>query len=409
VTQFADRVVNLPPYALAKASAMKEEARKAGHEILDLTIGSPDLRPPQSVIDALKEALDSPGPYHRYSPFGGLPEFRSAIATWYERRFGVSVDPATEVMPVIGSKEGLERLAMALLNKGDTALIPSPAYPAYWGAVYLVEGIPYEMPLLEENGFIPDLDAIPEDVRRRAKYLLFNYPNNPTGACETDFYERAVAFCKKYGCVCVSDIPYSDLLLDEDASARSIFQIPGARDVAIEFQSFSKNYSMAGWRVAFAAGRADLIAALGKIKANVDFSIFPAMQYAAAKALTGPQDVIDLYCRKYRERRDVVMEWTKRLGWRAFRPKAAMYVWSRIAPGYGSSEEFTRDIAMNTGVVLSPGNGFGRYGEGYFRIALVEEAAKIDAGFRRIEAWRGARPQTASPASLTAERSPRAS
>lgn len=389
MSMFADRVVNLPPYALAKASAMKEGARAKGLDVIDLTIGSPDLRPPQSVIEALKEALDDPAQLHRYSPFGGLPEFRHAISTWYERRFGVSINPDTEALPVIGSKEGLERLAMALLNKGDIALVPSPAYPAYYGAIYLVEGVAYEMPLLEENGFIPDLDAIPEDVRRRAKYLLFNYPNNPTGACETDFYEKAVAFCQKYGCVCVSDIPYSDLLLDPGASARSIFQIPGAKEVAVEFQSFSKNYSMAGWRVAFVAGRPDIIAALARIKNNVDFSIFPAMQKAAAKVLTGPQDVIEFYCRKYRERRDVVIDWTERLGWRAFKPSAAMYVWSRIAPGYASSEEFTHDVVMNTGVALSPGVGFGRYGEGFFRIALVEDAAKINAAFERIAAWAG--------------------
>jgi LL-diaminopimelate aminotransferase len=389
--EFADRVIYLPTYAFAKTEAIKGEARKKGLDLIDLTIGSPDLRPPRVAIDALKEAVDDPkAQLHKYSPFWGIPEFRQAVATWYKQRFDITLDPETEVLPVIGSKEGLERLSMALLNKGDTALIPSPGYPAYLGAVHLCEAIPHEMPLRAENGFIPDLDAIPEDVRQRAKYLLFNYPNNPTGACETDFYEKAVAFCRKYGSVCVSDIPYSELTLDDDASARSIFEIPGSRDVAVEFQSFSKTYSMAGWRIGFAVGQPEVLQAMAKIKANVDFSIFPAMQRAAARVLTAPQEIIEPFRAKYRERRDATMAGLERVGWAGYRPKAAMYVWARVPSGYASSLEFVRDVVMNTGVMVSPGDGFGRHGEGYFRIALVEERARIDEAFARIEKWRSA-------------------
>jgi LL-diaminopimelate aminotransferase len=386
--EYSDRFKKLPPYGLARTEPLKDEARRKGVDLIDLTIGSPDLKPPKAVIDALKEALDDPKVnLHRYSPFKGLPEFRAAVATWYERRFGIVLDPQTEILPVIGSKEGLERLAIALLNTGDIALIPSPAYPAYLGAIHLVEGTPYEMPLLEENGFIPDLAAIPADIARRAKYLLFNYPNNPTGACEHDFYEKAVAFCRKNDVLCVSDIPYSELALDADAPARSIFQVPGAKEIAVEFQSFSKSYSMAGWRIGFAVGRADIIAALSKIKANVDFSVFPAMQRAAARILVGPQDCIDVYRAKYRERRDATLAGLSRLGWWALRPKAGMYVWGRIPPHYATSFDFVADVVRNAGVVLSPGSGFGRYGEGYFRIALVEEKARIEEAFARIERW----------------------
>lgn len=384
---FADRVKNLPPYGLARTESLKEEARRKGHSLIDLTIGSPDLRPPRSVIEAFKEALEDPGTsYHRYSPFKGLPEFREAVATWYDARFGVRLDPEREVLPVIGSKEGLEKIALATLNKGDVALVPSPAYPAYLGAVHLVEGTPYEMPLLEGNGFLPDLDSIPADTARRARYLLFNYPNNPTGACETDFYERALAFCRKHGVLCVSDIAYSELTLDPGYSARSIFQLPGAKEISVEFQSFSKTYCMAGWRVGFVAGRADVIEALMRIKTNCDFSVFPAIQRAAARALTGPQDVVEYYRAKYRERRDAALAGLARLGWSAHRPKAGMYVWIRVPNGYASSTEFVRELLMATGVAMTPGIGFGRYGEGYVRIALVEERERIEEAFRRIEA-----------------------
>jgi LL-diaminopimelate aminotransferase len=388
---FADRVKNLPPYGLARTEPLKEEARRKGLDLIDLTIGSPDLRPPQAVLDALKEALEDPKiSYHRYSPFKGLPEFRQAVATWYERRFGVLLDPEKEILPVVGSKEGLEKVAMALLNKGDTALIPSPAYPAYLGAVHLVEGAPYEMPLLEKNAFVPDLETIPSDVARRARYMLFNYPNNPTGATESDFYERALAFCRRNDVLCISDIAYSELGLDPGVAGRSIFQLAGAKEIAIEFQSFSKMYSMAGWRVGFVAGRADVIEALMRIKTNCDFSVWPAVQRAAAKILTGPQDCVDFYRGKYRERRDAALAGLARIGWSAHRPKAGMYVWIRMPQGYGSSTEFVRDVLLRSGVAMTPGIGFGRYGEGYVRIALVEDKAKIEEAFRRIEAGVGA-------------------
>ncbi len=387
---FADRVKNLPPYGLARTEPLKEEARRKGLDLIDLTIGSPDLRPPKAVIDALKEALEDPKTsYHRYSPFKGLPEFREAVATWYKRRFDVTLDPEKEILPVVGSKEGLEKIALALLNKGDVALVPSPAYPAYLGAVHLVEGAPYEMPLLPQNDFLPDLDAIPPEIARRARYLLFNYPNNPTGASEASFYEKALAFCAKHDVLCVSDIAYSELALDPGVTGRSIFQLPGAKEIAIEFQSFSKTYSMAGWRVGFVAGRADVIDALMRIKTNCDFSVWPAIQRAAARILTGPQECVEFYREKYRERRDAALAGLERLGWWALRPKAGMYVWIRVPSTYGSSTEFVRDVLMGTGVAMTPGIGFGRYGEGYVRIALVEEKARIEEAFQRVAEWAG--------------------
>jgi len=387
---FAKRAATLPKYAFARTDEMKAEAKAKGKDLIDLAIGNPDLRPPRRAIDALHRALDDPNrQLHRYSPFNGIPVFREAVARWYKKRFGVDVDPETEVLPVVGSKEGLLKLALAMLNSGEVALVTSPAYPAYFPAVQVAEGVAHELPLLEENSFIPDLAAVPASVLSRAKYLLFNYPNNPTGAIEVDFYEKALAFAEKHGLLAVSDIAYSELPLDDGVVTRSIFQLDPEKKRSIEFQSFSKTYCMAGWRVGFLVGNRDVVAIIRKIKTVSDFSIFPAIQAAAAEILDGPQDCIDDLRKIYRERRDVLVQGLRGLGWNVSSPKAGMYVWTRIPKKFASSEEFAVSLGLSTGVILSPGGGFGRVGEGFVRMALVEPKEKLADAVDRIRKWGG--------------------
>lgn len=385
---FATRATTLPKYAFARTDEMKQEARAKGHELIDLAIGNPDLRPPRLAIDALHAALDDPkSQNHRYSPFVGIPVFREAVARWYKKRFDVDVDPETEVLPVIGSKEGLAKLALVMLNPGDVALVPSPAYPAYFPAVGIAGGIAQEMPLLEENDFLPDFDAIPKDAIAKAKYLVINYPNNPTGAVETDLYEKAIAFAAKHDLLVASDIAYSELPLDDDVVTRSIFQVDKKKERSIEFQSFSKTYSMAGWRVGFLVGRADVVAMVRKLKTTSDFSVFPAIQVAAAAVLGGPQDCIAELRKTYRERRDVIVDGLRGIGWNVSKPKAAMYVWTRMPDGWKSAEDFAVELGLATGVIMSPGAGFGRAGDGFVRMALVEPKERLEEAVRRIKKW----------------------
>jgi len=385
---FAKRATSLPKYAFARTDEMKADVRATGKDLIDLAIGNPDLRPPRLAIDALHAALDDPErQLHRYSPFNGIPVFREAVARWYKTRFDVDLDPETEVLPVIGSKEGLLKLALAMLNRGDIALVPSPAYPAYFPGVGIAEGTSYEMPLLEENGFNPDLDAIPADIAAKAKYLIINYPNNPTGGIETDLYEKAMAFSEKHDVLIASDIAYSELPLDDDVVTRSIFQLDREKKRSIEFQSFSKTYCMAGWRVGFLAGNADVLLMIRKLKTASDFSIFPAMQVAAAAVLDGPQDCIEDLRRIYRERRDVLVGGLRDLGWDVSSPKAGMYVWTRIPEGFSTSEEFALAVGSATGVIMSPGDGFGKAGAGFIRMALVEPKERLEEGIKRIRAW----------------------
>ncbi|MFH1279888.1 MAG: aminotransferase class I/II-fold pyridoxal phosphate-dependent enzyme [Candidatus Eisenbacteria bacterium] len=383
---FATRATSLPKYAFARTDEMKQDARAKGHDLIDLAIGNPDLRPPRLAIDALHAALDDPkSQNHRYSPFAGIPVFRGAVARWYKKRFDVDVDPETEVLPVIGSKEGLAKLALAMLNPGDVALVPSPAYPAYFPAVGIAGGVVQEMPLLEENDFLPDFDGIPKDAALRAKYLVINYPNNPTGAVETGLYEKALAFAEKHDLLLASDIAYSELPLDDDVVTRSIFQVDRKKERSIEFQSFSKTYSMAGWRVGFLVGKPDVVAMVRKLKTTSDFSVFPAIQVAAAAVLDGPQDCIADLRRTYRERRDVLVDGLRGLGWNVRRPKAGMYVWTRIPEGFKTSEEFAIRVGMETGVIMSPGGGFRPAGEGFVRMALVEPKERLAEGVERIK------------------------
>jgi LL-diaminopimelate aminotransferase len=382
----SDRLENLPPYTLAKVFQDRDAKLRQGVDVIDLGVGNPDLRPPQHAIDALKAALDDLAvENHRYPSFAGLPEFRAAVASFYKTRFGVTVDPATEALALVGSKEGIAKFLSAHLNPGDTFLLATPCYPAYLGAAALTQARVVEVPLLAKHGFLPDLSAIPTDDAKRAKIISVNFPNNPTGGVETpEFYQDLLRFARDYDLFVLSDIAYCDLSMDPSYRARSFLEFDRDKERTVEFHSFSKSYSMQGWRVGFAAGNAEAMAHLLKIKSNTDFGVFMAVQRAAIAVLTGPQD----YCAKaaatYRARRDAFLAGVKPLGYPVETPRATLYVWLPIPRRFTSSLDFTRELLDKTGVCVAPGSGFGKAGEGYVRIALCVSEERMREATRRM-------------------------
>ena len=376
----ADRVANLPPYVFATIFRMKDEALAAGREVIDLGVGNPDGRAPANIIAALNRTLqDESWNCHGYGTFKGLPQLREAIAAWYLGRFAITWDPESEILPLIGSKEGLANMMRAYLNAGDTVIVPSPCYPAYFGAARLCEAKIFEPALTEERGFVLDFDTIPNDVADRARMLILNYPHNPTGGvCDLAFYEKAVAWCHDHRVLLVSDIAYSELGFDADAPPPSVFQATGAREVAVEFQSLSKSHNMAGWRTGFAVGGAEVIANLGRVKSTVDFSLFGGIQMAAVEALTGTQKICADNRALYEHRRNLVVAGYRELGWEVPSPPATLYVWARIPPAWGDDDfSFVTEVFKKSGVLLSPGSGFGINGKGYARTSLVIDDARI--------------------------------
>jgi LL-diaminopimelate aminotransferase len=386
MSRAARRIAATKPYIFQTLHEMKTEAAGRGVDVIDLGVGNPDRRPAPEIVAALHEELDDTrSPSHSYPPYAGLLPFRQAIATWYEQRFGVTVDPNREVLPLVGTKEGLGHLLLAVLDPGDTLLIPTPAYPAYAGAASVAEANVVEVPLREEAGFRIEPDRIPADVARRAKLMIVNYPGNPTGACcDLEHYRQIFEFAREHDILIASDIAYADLVLDEDTPAPSFLEVPGAKDLAVEFYSFSKTYSMAGWRVGFAAGNEELIRLLLKLKSNLDFGVFPAIQRAAARTLLGSRDPIDDLCRTYRGRRDRIVSGLRAAGWNVSSPSASMYIWTRIPEGYPNSLAFVRDLFERTGVLLSPGSGFGDAGEGFVRISLIADEDRLEEVVRRV-------------------------
>jgi LL-diaminopimelate aminotransferase len=377
----ADRVANLPPYVFATVFRMKEEALAAGREVIDLGVGNPDGRAPDNIIAALNRTLqDESWNCHGYGTFKGLPQLRKAIAAWYLGRFSVTLDHGSEILPLIGSKEGLANLMRAYLNAGDTVIIPSPCYPAYFGAARLCEADIYEPALTEERGFVLDFDTIDNEVAARARMLILNYPHNPTGGvCDLAFYEKAVAWCRDHGVLLVSDIAYSELGFSVGESPCSVFQVDGAREVAVEFQSLSKSHNMAGWRTGFAVGGAEVIANLGRVKSNVDFSLFGAIQMAAVEAVSGSQQICADNRALYEHRRDLMVEGYRALGWDVPAPPATMYIWARIPAAWGDDDfAFITEVFEKSGVLLSPGSGFGIHGRGYARTSLVINDTRIE-------------------------------
>jgi len=383
----AKRIDQLPPYLFAEISRKIARKRAAGEDVISLGIGDPDLPTPRHVIERLCRAARVPA-NHRYPETDGLPDLRRAIAAWYRRRFDVALDPDTEVLPLIGSKDGIAHIALCFIDPGDVALVPDPAYPVYATGTAFAGGECHYLPLLEENEFLPNLDAVPPDMAERAKVLWLNYPNNPTGAtAELDFFERAVDFARHHDLAVLHDDPYSDVAFDGYRPA-SFLQARGAKDIGIEFNSLSKTYNMTGWRIGMAVGNRDIINALMRVKSNIDSGIPQAIQHMAIEALTGSQDAIDEHNRVYQRRRDLLLATLKRMGLRARRPLASLYVWARVPDGF-TSAGFAESLLEETAVVVTPGMGYGPHGEGYVRLSLTVPDERLEEALRRMERWSG--------------------
>jgi len=381
--KLSKKLQDLPPYLFLEIDKAKRKARSEGRDIIDLGIGDPDQPTPRHIIEALYQASLDPA-NHRYALDQGMPALRRSIAGWYKDRFGVGLNPDSEVLPLIGSKEGLAHFPLAFLNPGDYSLVPDPCYPPYKGGTILAGGKPYLMPLLEENAFLPDLKKIPLAVRKKTKIIFVNYPNNPTSAtAERPFYKELIEFARKNKIIIVSDLAYSEMSYDGYRPS-SILEIEEAREVAIEFHSLSKTYNMTGWRLGWASGNQNLIAALAKVKSNIDSGIFSAVQLAGIVALSGPQEYVKNMCSLYQERRDCLMEGLDSLGWQAHIPKATFYVWIKV-PKAKSSIKFAGIILDKTNIVVTPGVGFGRYGEGYIRMALTVSKERIKEALERLK------------------------
>ena len=379
----AARLAQLPPYLFQEIDRLKADLLAKGVDVINLGVGDPDLPTPDHIIERLQEAAEDPST-HQYPSYSGMNNFRISVAGWYQRRFGVELDPLREVLTLIGSKEGIAHFPLAFINPGDLALVPTPAYPVYQAAMLFAGGESYFMPLVRENNFLPDLSAIPPDTARRAKLMFLNYPNNPTSAtAERDFYERVVAFAREYDVVVCHDAAYSEMAFD-GYRPMSFLEIPGAKEVAIEFHSLSKTYNMTGWRLGFAVGNARLIEGLGQVKSNIDSGAFNAVQWAGIAALEGDQQCVTEMQQTYQERRDVLIAGLRRVGIEPVIPKATFYVWCPTPPGY-TSADFTSLLLKECGIVTTPGSGFGAPGEGYVRLALTVNKARIAEAVARIE------------------------
>lgn len=380
----ADRIKNLPPYVFATVEKRIAAQQAKGVDVISLGIGSPDLKPPQFIIDALYQSVNRDDT-HGYAGYYGTPALRKAIAGYYERRFGVTLDPNTEVRPLIGSKEGLANMAFAFVDPGDLVLASDPGYPTYRMGALMAGGDHYAMPLLEENDYLVDFDAIPEAIADKATLMWLNYPNNPTGAgAPMDFLERAVAFAKKHDIVICYDNPYCDLCFDGYV-APSILELPGAKDVSVEFNSLSKTYNMAGWRVGMAVGNAEAIDALTTLKTNIDSGIFRPLQDASVAALNGDQSWIAERNLVYQRRRDAILAWVPSLGMTAYMPKGGLYVWAKVPAGQ-DCEQYAISMLEKAGVWMTPGTAFGEYGAGYLRLSICVPEERIkEAGERLLK------------------------
>lgn len=382
--QFAKRLQPLQSNVFADMDTAKTKALAASKELIDLSLGSSDLAAQPHVIDAIAKSLDDPST-HGYLLFGATIAFRTATATWYEQKFGISIDPETEVLPLIGSQEGTAHLPLAILNPGDYALLLDPGYPSHAGGVYLASGLIYPMPLRAENEFLPIFSDIPVDVLNKARMMVLSYPHNPTAAtAPLSFFKEAVNFCQQHNIVLVHDFPYVDLVFS-DETAPSIFQADPEKSVSIEFFTLSKSYNMGGFRIGFAIGNADLIRALRQVKAAVDFNQYRGILNGAVAALTGPQTGVETAVATFKRRRDAFIGALDHIGWHVPTPQATMYVWAKLPQEWRhNSIEFCTKLVQQTGVAASPGAGFGKSGEGYVRFALVREPLTLEIAVQRI-------------------------
>jgi LL-diaminopimelate aminotransferase len=382
--QKADRLNKLPPYLYVQIRKKTREAQARGVDVISLGVGDPDQPTPTHVVDALAAAAKDPA-NHQY-PTGeqkGMPAFRKAVAAWYSKRFGVSLDPESEVITLIGSKEGNHHLALAVLNPGDTAIVPDPGYPAYLASAIFAGATVERVPLRAENGFLLDFDDVPADLAKRAKVIWLSYPNNPTTAtAPLDFWQRAVDFCRKHDIILASDNPYCEIRYD-GYETTSALQAKGAKDVTVEFNSLSKPYNMTGWRIGMAVGNPEIIAAIDQVKENTDSGQFNAVQYAGIAALEGPQDIIEKNIAVYQRRRDLVVRTLREIGLDVQPPKATFYVWAPIPKGT-TSMDFAGRLLDLCGVVVTPGIGYGSRGEGFIRISLSTADARLQEAMARI-------------------------
>ncbi|NAZ30967.1 MAG: LL-diaminopimelate aminotransferase [Caldimicrobium sp.] len=382
--EFAERLKKVPPYLFVEIDRLKNEKLKKGADIIDLGIGDPDLPTPSEIVEVAKKALENSA-FHRYPSNQGSEFFRKACANYMKRRFGVEFDPETEVSALIGSKEGIAHFPLAFVNPGDVVLCPEPAYPVYHLGTLFAGGEPYYLPLLWENNFFPDLGSISKEVLERAKILWLNYPNNPTGAVATrEFFAEAISFAKRYGLILAHDAAYVEMYFEEPAL--SIFEVDGARDVAIEFHSLSKTFCMTGWRIGFAVGKKELVQGLAKVKSNIDSGVFTAIQYAGAYALDNLERIVPPLRAVFKERRDYLAKALQELGFELKIPQATFYLWVKVPKGF-TSTDFCRKLLEELDLVVTPGNGFGASGEGYFRIALTVGVDTLKKAVERLSSF----------------------
>jgi LL-diaminopimelate aminotransferase len=381
--EVAQRLKSIPPYVFAEIDKKRQAAVARGVDVINLGIGDPDQPTPPHIVAAMQKAVADPANHH-YPPFGGTKEFKTAAAEWLARRFRITIDPDSEITSLIGAKEGLHNTIMAFIDAGDVNLIPDPGYPVYRTSTILAGGDPYFMPLTPENDYLPDFKLIPAEVARKARLLLVNYPNNPTaGVADLEFFERAVAFAKKHNILLCHDLSYSEMTFD-GYKAPSVFEVKGAKEVAIELHTLSKAFNMTGWRIGFAIGNSDAIKAIYQLKSNIDTDIFKAIQVAAVAAFEGPMDHID-YCNQlYVERRNIAVRRLKDLGWDVAPNKATFYMWLRVPPGM-TSQEFSTMMLDRAGIVVPPGTAYGPCGEGFFRMSLCVPTERLQEAFDRME------------------------
>ena len=379
----SDRLNSLPPYLFKEIDRQKEEVRKRGVDIIDLGVGDPDMPTPPHIIEALNKAAIDPA-NHRYPSYSGMGDFNEAVARWYKRRFNVDLDYENEVVTLIGSKEGIAHIPLAFINTGDLALVTSPGYPVYHIGVQFAGGQAYFMDLLKENDFLPDLNAVPEEIADKARMMFINYPNNPTSAvAKKSFFQEVVTFAESHNIIVCHDAAYTEMAFDGYRPI-SFLEVEGAKAVGIEFHSLSKTYNMTGWRVGFAVGREEIIQALGQIKSNIDSGAFQAVQVAGIAALEDNQGCVDNMNKVYTERRDILVDGLVELGLSVEKPRATFYVWIEVPKGYNSAE-FTSHLLSKGGIVVTPGNGFGEAGEGYVRMALTVDKERMKEAVERIK------------------------
>jgi LL-diaminopimelate aminotransferase len=378
--KYADRINSLPPYLFAAIDKAKSEIIRKGIDVINLGIGDPDMPTPPHIVDAMKKSVDNPD-RHRYPSYEGMLSFRTAAADWYRRTMNVNLNPEDEVLTLIGSKEGIAHIPLAFLNPGDVSLVPDPGYPVYNIGSILASAKPFKMPLLAENEFLPDLEAIPNDVAKKSKLMFLNYPNNPTSATASiKFFEEVVDFANENKVIVVHDDAYSEMTYD-GYKAPSFLNASGAKDVGIEMHSLSKTYNMTGWRLGFAVGNREILAGLGKVKTNVDSGAFEAIQEAGIAALAGPQDCVRDMNKIYKERRDALLTGLEELGLDVKPPKATFYVWAHVN---GKATDFSKMLLEKAGIVATPGIGFGEFGEGYVRFALTQPVDRINEAVNRM-------------------------